>query len=230
MMAMATDDWQTQSPALAAWSDGALPPIVAASVVPNALDHWQRYPHLRTLTLADIGLAGGYPTLGIDRALAVWGAGQHYGWPVLVIDAGTALTLTGADHQGTLVGGAILPGVTLQAQSLHQETAALPGVDLGLAPHPPLWAQNTADAIASGILNGAIATLLIRAQLWCMTYPKSQVVITGGDGEQLLRAMREGAIAQKRAFGPNLDYVVTRLQWEPLLVLQGMIDCVINSN
>jgi hypothetical protein len=63
-----------------------------------------------------------------------------------------------------------------------------------------------------------------------MTYPKSQVVITGGDGEQLLRAMQEGAIAQKRAFGPNLDYVVTRLQWEPLLVLQGMIDCVINSN
>jgi pantothenate kinase type III len=102
----------------------------------------------------------------------------------------------------------------------------LPGVDLATDLYPSLWAQTTEDAIASGILNGAIATLLIRAQLWCMTYPKSQVVITGGDGEQLLRAMKEGAIAQKRAFGPNLDYVVARLHGDPSLVLQGMIHCV----
>jgi hypothetical protein len=59
-----------------------------------------------------------------------------------------------------------------------------------------------------------------------MTYPKSQVVITGGDGEQLLEAMKAGAIAQKRALGPNLDYVVARLCCDPTLVLQGMIHCI----
>ena len=38
-----------------------------------------------------------YPTLGIDRALALYSAGSTFRFPVLVIDAGTALRFTGAD-------------------------------------------------------------------------------------------------------------------------------------
>jgi len=44
------------------------------------------------------------------RALAVLGAGKKYGFPCLVIDAGTALTFTGVDRDKKLVGGAIDPG------------------------------------------------------------------------------------------------------------------------
>lgn len=76
------------------------PPIVIASVVPSQTHLWQTwldrtaYPH-RILSLADIPLAGLYPTLGIDRALAGLGVGQHLGFPCLTIDGGTALTFTG---------------------------------------------------------------------------------------------------------------------------------------
>jgi len=49
-------------------------PLILASVVPSQTALWQFYPHLRLITLEDVPLGGMYPTLGIDRALAVWGA------------------------------------------------------------------------------------------------------------------------------------------------------------
>jgi len=62
---------------------------------------WQTYPDVHVITLNQVPPV--YPTLGIDRALALWGAGETWGWPMLVIDAGTALTLTGADADHCLV-------------------------------------------------------------------------------------------------------------------------------
>ena len=52
--------------------------------------------------------------------------GETGGFPMLVIDAGTALTFTGADANQCLVGGAILPGLRLQLASLGQKTGQLP--------------------------------------------------------------------------------------------------------
>jgi len=63
-------------------------------VVPNQRELWANYGNLRIITLKDIPLLDLYPTFGIDRALAVLGAGKKYGFPCLVIDAGTALTFT----------------------------------------------------------------------------------------------------------------------------------------
>lgn len=96
-------------------------------------------PWVHCLGLSQVPLRDPYPGLGLDRALAVWAAGIHYGWPCLVIDAGTALTLTGADPEGSLLGGAILPGLGLQAQALADHTARLPKVEWEAAdPLPPL--------------------------------------------------------------------------------------------
>lgn len=96
-------------------------------------------PWVHCLELSQVPLRDPYPSLGLDRALALWAAGIRYGWPCLVIDAGTALTLTGADPEGSLVGGAILPGLGLQAQALADHTARLPKVQWDPAdPLPPL--------------------------------------------------------------------------------------------
>jgi len=161
-----------------------------ASVVPAHTRHIQSYPALRLLTLGDIPLGQTYPTLGHDRALALWGAGCEYGWPVVVIDGGTALTLTGADGQGNLVGGAILPGLGLQWQSLGQNTAQLPRIPPGdwadrALILPPRWARNPQEAIASGILYTLLAGLREFIAQWQEQYPHSPVVCTGGDSPLL---------------------------------------------
>lgn len=51
---------------------------------------------------------------------------SNSGWPVLVVDCGSALTFTAADAGGKLAGGAILPGVRLQLAVLGTRTAQLP--------------------------------------------------------------------------------------------------------
>ena len=162
------------------------PPIVIASVVPHLLKPWQNYPNGRILTLADVPMGGIYPTLGIDRALAVWGAGNLLGWPVLVIDTGTALTFTAANSNKNLIGGAILPGLGLQFQSLSQKTAALPFIDISSIPIlPPRWALNTEEAISSGVIYTLLAGIHNFITDWLQKFPTSSIALTGGDRQIL---------------------------------------------
>lgn len=159
-------------------------PIYMASVVSAQTALWQNYQQLRQINLKDIPLHNIYPTLGIDRALAVWGAGETYGYPCLVIDGGTALTLTGVDAEKSLVGGAILPGIRTQLRSLNLNTAALPEITLPKT-LPTRWANNTPDAIASGVIYTIIPGIQSFIDNWQEIYPNSSIIITGGDGEFL---------------------------------------------
>ena len=160
------------------------PPLWIASVVPPQAELWMRYAHARLLTLVDVPLTAVYSTLGIDRALALWGAATTLGTPILVVDAGTALTVTGADVASRLVGGAILPGLRLQYQALADDTAALPDVALPLS-LPPRWATNTTDAIHSGILYSALAGIEAAVTAWLVDFPESAIAVTGGDSVRL---------------------------------------------
>ena len=155
-------------------------PLCLASVVPAQTKLWQDYQPLRQINLADIPLKGIYPTMGVDRALAVWGAGKIYGFPCLAIDAGTALTFTGVDEQKKLVGGAILPGLSLQLKSLVARTAALPMVKLTPS-LPNRWALNTTQAIESGIVYTILAGLNSFITDWLDRFPQSKIIFTGGD-------------------------------------------------
>jgi type III pantothenate kinase len=164
-------------------------PIYLISVVPSQTLIWQQLPQVKQITLSDIPLLNLYPTLGIDRALSVFGAGEMYGYPVLVIDGGTALTITGVDDHRRLVGGAILPGLRLQLRSLFTDTAALPEIEL--SPQlPPRWSDNTPDSITSGILHTVRAGIGDFIQDWQQLYPQSQIIFTGGDGELLAGYLR----------------------------------------
>ncbi|MEM8828024.1 MAG: pantothenate kinase [Cyanobacteria bacterium P01_G01_bin.19] len=159
-------------------------PVYIASVVPQQTELWQNYHDARIVTLEDIELSNLYPTLGIDRALAIWGGGETYGYPCLIIDGGTALTFTAADPQRQLIGGAILPGLRSQFLALNQKTAALPEVALP-ANLPPRWALDTNNAIASGIVYSVLAGIYSYIENWQKRYPNSQIILTGGDGEIL---------------------------------------------
>lgn len=101
-------------------------------------------------------------TLGIDRFAAAaagftaYGKGADAGRdrPVIVVDAGTAITYEVVDRTGTYLGGLISPGPRLLRESLGQHTAQLPTVPLDLPEHP--IGQSTTTAIQAGILYSCI--------------------------------------------------------------------------
>lgn len=160
--------------------------IAIASVVPELITSWHYLPQTQMITIADVPLRGLYSTMGCDRALAAYGAGETYGYPVLVIDAGTAITLTGIDANKTLIGGAIVAGLRSQFACLHQNTAALPDLPMPET-LPERWATDTNSAIQSGIAHILIAGLQAYIDDLRSQFPDSQMIITGGDGDYLVK-------------------------------------------
>ncbi|MEM8599030.1 MAG: type III pantothenate kinase [Bacteroidota bacterium] len=139
-----------------------------------------------------IGMAYETPhTLGADRIAAAAAAYALHGRdeanaprPVLVIDAGTAVTLEVVDAGGTYLGGAILPGLRLQRAALARGTAQLPAVP-PVAP-PSAIGTSTTTALQAGIvlgLIGAIDGLLTRTIKQLEGAPA--VVATGGSAPLL---------------------------------------------
>jgi len=158
--------------------------VYLASVVPQQTQLWETYPYKTIITRETIPLTNLYSTLGIDRALCAYGAGETYGYPVLVVDGGTALTYTAVGQQRNFLGGAILPGLSLQLRALGQQTAALPETSLPDA-LPELWATATESAIASGIVHTTLAGVYNYLTAWRKKFSDGKVVLTGGDALSL---------------------------------------------
>ncbi|WP_414546472.1 pantothenate kinase [Nostoc sp. CCY0012] len=186
-------------------------PILLSSVVPSQTALWQTYPHVQVVTLDQIPLLNIYPTLGIDRALALWGAGKTWGFPMLVIDAGTALTFTGADANQCLVGGAILPGLGLQFATLGQKTGQLPQLTTENITLPSRFALNTSEAIQSGVIYTLLAGIKDFILAWWELFPESKVVIKGGDRLLIINYLKL-----------QFPEITSRLTVEPNLIFWGM--------
>lgn len=193
----------------------ALSSLWIASAVPKQTALWRSLSDSAAANIVErshIPLSGLYQTMGIDRGINLLGAGNIVGWPVLVIDGGTALTFTAGVQQAgknVFYGGAILPGVRLQAQSLAQQTAALGEFVTAAADNlPERWATDTAGAIASGLTYSATAAMIDYLSDWWQHFPTGKAVLTGGDGPVLhaLLQQRTPAIAARVAMDSYLMF------------------------
>ncbi|BDM81026.1 pantothenate kinase [Acaryochloris marina] len=211
------EEWQAYSPALAHCSSTVnMPELWVISVVPSQTCFWQTYPYSTVITAADIPIQLPYETFGLDRALSIWAAGNLYQWPVFVIDAGTALTYTGALAPTDCLGGAILPGLGLQLRSLSQSTAALPTIALP-QDLPSRWSLTTDIAIQSGILHTLVSGIIDFIKAWLEQYPTSQIVLTGGDAETLYRYLLQAS--KPKAAPKLLDLVILQPQLQGIGLL-----------
>ena len=77
--------------------------------------------------------------------------------PLIVIDMGTATTISVLDETGAHLGGCVCPGVKISLDALTARTALLPGIQLE-SPKQALG-RNTSDAMRSGIMFGTAAML-----------------------------------------------------------------------
>jgi type III pantothenate kinase len=128
---------------------------------------------------------------------------------MLVIDAGTALTFTGADDNQCLVGGAILPGLGLQFATLGQKTGQLPLVETpNSASLPTRFALNTPEAIQSGVIYTLIAGVKDFIEAWWCLFPEGRIAIKGGDRTLLFNYLQTlyPAIATRLIVEPNLTF------------------------
>lgn len=152
------------------------------------------------------GVTSGYQspaTLGVDRWLALLAAHAQFAGDLLVVDAGTALTVDLLSAGGLHLGGYILPGVNSMINGLTQNTAAvrvdMAQIDVTLQP------GRTTRACVSAAVSAAVRGVLAAAA-GQMSQPVT-LVLCGGDSGWLTQVCLD------------LPY---HIQLAPHLVLDGL--------
>lgn len=117
--------------------------------------------------------------LGNDRVTDAVAAAELYPTPVIIVDMGTATTISVVDDKKRFIGGAIMPGVYTALNSLSGKASQLPHISLDKP--KKVIGRNTIDAMRSGILYGTAGSVdavirRIRQELGGMC----TVVCTGG--------------------------------------------------
>lgn len=116
--------------------------------------------------------------------------------PIIVIDMGTATTVTVIDETGAFIGGSICPGVKISLDALTERTALLPGLQLD-QPKRAIG-RNTIDCMRSGIMLGTACMLdgLIQ-RMEEELGSKATVVATGGIARFIIPMCRTPIIYDK---------------------------------
>ena len=88
--------------------------------------------------------------LGSDRVADAVGAIGEYPCPLIIVDMGTATTISVIDRNKNFLGGMIIPGLQVSLDSLANRTSQLPHISLD-APKKVIG-TNTVDCMKSGII------------------------------------------------------------------------------
>ena len=145
----------------------------------------RRYIEMNRQTKVPIEIVYESPeSLGLDRVASAAGGWTRFpGRNILVISAGTAITVDLVTSEGRFNGGNISPGVSMRLKALHEHTASLPLV--GKDSQFSLLGSSTRQAILSGVMNGVIFELEGYVRLLTDQYKDLLVLLTGGDAALL---------------------------------------------
>ena len=168
---------------------------IIASVVPQVLNSMQTAirkltgkaplvvgPELKTglhIAIDNPAQAGADLVVGCVAAL------REHPAPMIIIDMGTASTVSVIDANGCFLGGVIAAGVRLTLKALCENTAQLPAIDIE-APRSVIG-SNTVDSMKSGLVFGTAAMLdglldRIEEELG----EEATVVATGGLSKEII--------------------------------------------
>jgi type III pantothenate kinase len=150
--------------------------------------------------------------VGMDRLMGAVAADRLR--PVdraaIVVDLGTATKAALVTDVGAFVGGAIWPGLSMSAAALHEQTDALPLVEVAHWQAPPLvLGKSTVPAMESGIFWGAVGAVRELVQKLSFGHePLPVVFVTGGNSRLVAEVLAKEASLE--------------LQHLPHLVLSGV--------
>jgi len=152
-------------------------------------DRWECPVEYARTCMEAFGVINGYTEpeqLGIDRWLGLIGARSLTHDAVMIVDAGTAITIDIMNAQGKHLGGLIAPGLNMMRQVLTGRTAGIV-VDRAVT-EAGFPAHNTTEAVLAGTHKAASALVRETIKEVNGIFEKPvQVFITGGDADILMQ-------------------------------------------
>ncbi|MBQ8270734.1 MAG: type III pantothenate kinase [Bacteroidaceae bacterium] len=152
-------------------------------------------------------------TLGSDRlAAAVEAASEAPGHNLLVIDAGSAITIDIIDKEGNFCGGNIAPGIDMRLKALHEFTGRLPLVDK--EGETPAYGHDTETAIRSGVIKGVCHEINGYINEYKEKYGEVFVFLTGGNEKTLINNIKNRIFADKFLVAKGLNRILTNYEYK----------------
>ena len=140
-------------------------------------------------------------TLGKDRLAGVIGATFLYPKKdILVLDAGTCLTIDFVNAQKEYIGGRISPGMKMRFKALHTFTDQLPLVHQENLEN--YIGNDTDSSISSGVQQGILAEVKLIISEYRLRNTDTIAVVTGGDCFFFEKELKNSIFAN-----PNLVFI-----------------------
>lgn len=164
--------------------------VIISSVVPNVMHSLENFcikycnkqpkvvgPGIKT------GLNIKYDNpkqVGADRIVNAVAGIEKYGYPLIMVDFGTATTFCAISDKGEYLGGTIAPGIKISSEALFQRASKLPRVEL-VKPGSTIC-KSTVSAMQSGIIYGYVGLVdkIIEMMKKELGNDDIKVIATGG--------------------------------------------------
>lgn len=145
-------------------------------------------------------------TLGSDRVADAVAAIEEYKTPLIIVDMGTATTISVIDKSKNHIGGMIIPGIKTSLNALSSHASQLPYISIE-APKK-LIGKNTIDCMKSGIVIGNAAMIdglidRIEEDL----DEKATVIATGGLSKVIIKHSKKDIIYDENLLLKGLYYI-----------------------
>lgn len=146
-------------------------------------------------------------TIAGDLVATAVAAKEEYPLPAIIVDMGTATTITVVDAKGDYIGGCIMPGTGISLDALIKETSLLPSIDYS-APKKVI-STNTVDAMKSGIIYGSAGALdgVIDRYIEALGGKAGCILATGGMGRLIAPYCRNEIIVDNRLLLKGLGHI-----------------------
>lgn len=127
---------------------------------------------------------------GADLIVSAVATHKKYGGPAIIVDFGTATTITVVMENGDYLGGAIIPGIELSSKALFGGAAKIPSFRLEMPPR--VIGRSTEHAVQSGLIFGYASLVdgMIERMRLELELPDCKVITTGGQANIIAPASK----------------------------------------
>ena len=144
--------------------------------------------------------------VGADLVVGAVAAIQYYGAPAIIIDMGTATTMTVIDRNQSFIGGIIYPGVAISLESLESGTAQLPHIQIK-APDKVIHTDTIACMQAGVVYGNAGAMDALIERMQAELGYETKIIASGGLAPLIVPHCKHDIIIDDELLLKGLDII-----------------------